>query len=84
MNKSLIALLLLIPAPSIGTASAMMIWPDMKIGQAIFFFCKVWLLGLPLFWHLKVNKDKFSLSPPKHGGFLIGIGLGLGISAFIV
>ena len=84
MNKPLLALLLLIPAPSIGTAAAMMIWPDKPIGQIIFFVSKVWILALPLVWHLKVNREKPSLSRPRRGGFLVSTLLGIGISIFVV
>jgi membrane protease YdiL (CAAX protease family) len=41
-SKPIIALLLLVPAPSIGVLSAMIWWPETTLGSAIFSISKLW------------------------------------------
>lgn len=82
-KRSLTALLLLVPTPSIGVAAAMILWPDTTLGSAIFAACKLWLLLLPVVWLVAVDKKKPSLSIPRKGGFLFGLSTGIGISIII-
>jgi membrane protease YdiL (CAAX protease family) len=82
-NKALIALLLLVPAPSVGTACALWLLPG-PIGQVIYGFCKVWLLGFPLVWLHFVEHKPWSWSPPRRGGLLVGLLLGLIMGAVIL
>jgi membrane protease YdiL (CAAX protease family) len=81
-RSSLLALLLLVPAPSIGVLVGMIIAPNL-FGRVIFFISKLWILLLPLFWHLFVDKQKLSLSIPKKGGFIVATLLGIIISFMI-
>jgi len=81
--KAILALLLLVPAPSIGTAAALYWWPDLT-GKVFYGFCKVILLVLPLIWFLYLERGKLSLSPVKKGGLLIGLATGLVIAAAIL
>jgi membrane protease YdiL (CAAX protease family) len=78
-----LALLLLVPAPSIGTVCAMWLMPG-PVGQAIYGFCKVWLLGFPLFWLHFVERRRWSLSPVLHGGLGAGLLLGVALGGFII
>jgi membrane protease YdiL (CAAX protease family) len=78
-NSSLLALLLLVPVPSIGVLMGMVIAPNF-IGKVVFFISKIWILLLPLFWHLFVDKRKLSLSKPQRGGFFVAALLGIIIS----
>ena len=48
---SLLALLLLVPAPSLGVAAEMLWFPG-ALGLSILFATKVWILALPLAWCL--------------------------------
>ena len=82
---SLLALLLLVPAPSIGTTLAMQVpaTEGMWIGQGVYFFAKAWLIGLPAVWWLWVQRGRISLSPPKRGGFVPAAALGVLISLVI-
>lgn len=82
---ALLALLLLVPAPSIGVVLAMMIdsTQGTLIGKGAYTLSKIWILALPIIWLLWVEKGKLSWSPPKKGGFGIAIGLGLLISIVI-
>ncbi len=81
--SSLLALLLVVPVPSIGVAMGMIIAPDTALGQGAFALAKVWLLALPLFWLVVVDKRKLSWSRPRRGGFGVAALLGLLISVVI-
>lgn len=77
----MIALVLLVPAPSIGALSAMIFWPQTLLGSGLFTFSKIWLFGFPVIWHFLIDKGKMSWSPAKKGGFGFGLLSGLLISA---
>jgi membrane protease YdiL (CAAX protease family) len=82
-RQSLLALCLLVPAPSIGTLCALDLFPG-PAGQVIYAICKVWLLGFPLLWLRCVEQRPWSWSPPRHGGLGIGLLLGLVMGAVIL
>ncbi len=84
MKKSILALLLLVPAPTIGVLAGMYWFPNSKLGSTIFIISKVWLFLFPLVWLKLVDKKKISLSPPRKGGFLVGLITGLAITGFIL
>lgn len=69
-RKAVLALLLLVPAASLGVASGMVFFPGQLLGTVLFTACKVWLFGLPLAWRLFVDREPISLSPPRRGGFI--------------
>ena len=52
--------------------------------QIAYLFSKLWMILIPLFWYLKIDGGKFSLSKPKNGGYLMSAGLGLGMSSLIL
>jgi membrane protease YdiL (CAAX protease family) len=81
---SLIALALLIPAPSFGVWAGMIAWPDQPVGKALFFVSKLWILALPLAWRIFVDKKPLSFSKPSRGGFGTAVGLGVGICLIIL
>ncbi len=83
-RRAAVALLLLVPAPTIGVLGAM--WLDLTegpVGQAIYFISKAWLFAFPVLWLLFVDRGRLSLSPAARGGLGIGVLLGLVISAVI-
>jgi membrane protease YdiL (CAAX protease family) len=82
-RSSLLALLLIAPAPSIG--AYMMFWSyrGETLGSVAYTLGKVILYGLPVVWLLFVDRQRLSLSRPERGGFGIGIALGFLISACI-
>jgi membrane protease YdiL (CAAX protease family) len=82
-KSSLIALLLLVPAPSIGILAGMVIAPEQAWGKLVFFASKIWILLIPLFWLVYVDRQKWSWSRPSHGGFGVAAGLGILISIVI-
>lgn len=78
-GQSLLVLLLLVPAPTLGSLAAMWFEPTRgtSVGQGLYMFCKLWLLALPLVWWKLVEKQPLSYSPMKQGGLWVGAGLGL-------
>ncbi|RME92280.1 MAG: CPBP family intramembrane metalloprotease [Verrucomicrobia bacterium] len=82
-RRAWLALALLVPAPSLGTAAGLFWWPG-EVGQGVFLAAKVWLVVFPAFWWLKVEGGRWSWSPPRRGGFGPAILLGVVISAVIL
>lgn len=85
-TAAIIALLLLVPAPTIGVFIAMV--PEatrgLTWGAAAYVACKIWILAFPSLWLLLVERGTLSLSPARQGGFAVGITLGVLIAAAIV
>ncbi len=48
--------------------------------QIAFVLSKIWLLGIPLYWHIKIDQQPLSWSRPKKGGYAMAFGLGAGMS----
>lgn len=82
-KRALLALLLLVPAPSLGVAAAMFWWPELAVGKIIFLVSKIWLVALPLVWLLFIDHAPLSWSPPRNGGFIPAIVSGILISATV-
>lgn len=80
-RRAALALVLIAPAPTVGVVMAMTQGP---LGTAIWMIAKVWLLALPLAWHVLVDRKPITFSPPHRGGFAVATALGLAISAVIV
>lgn len=69
----MLALLLLVPAPSIGVWIAAYGSPGTTLGKGFFFACKVWLIALPLIWHLLVDKQRMSIPRPTGKGMAAAV-----------
>ena len=82
-RRALIALSLLVPLPSIGTAAALFLWPETAAGKAVFIAAKVWIALLPLIWLKVVDREPLSWSPPRRGGFGTAAALSLAIAVLI-
>ena len=50
------------------------------IGSAVWMLGKVWQIGFPGFWRIKVEKKEISKSPCPEGGIKEGIILGIAMS----
>lgn len=83
-RNALLALILLIPLPSLGVYFGMIALPNTSIGQGLFFLMKALLLIMPIFWTLVIDKQSLSLSKSQRGGFLISGIIGVVISIGIV
>jgi membrane protease YdiL (CAAX protease family) len=82
-TQALLALILLVPIPSLGTYLGMIGLAGQGLGQALFLASKAWILLLPLFWRLVIDRRPLSWSKPQ-GGLLVGSLIGLGISLIIL
>ena len=83
-RKAILALSLLVPAPSLGAWLGMVVFPDSFAGALLFGLSKAWLFGLPVAWLLMVDHARISFSPPRNGGLWTGLGSGLAISGLIL
>ena len=82
--RSVISLLLLVPAPSIGVLFGMILMPGSPVGQGVFFLSKIWILLLPAGWFFLVERERMPRGKTEAGGFRTGLITGLAISAFVV
>ncbi len=82
-RRALLALLLLVPVPSIGAAMAMWIAPG-AVGKAVYFCGKTWIVVLPALWLIWVEKGRPSWSKPTGRGMLVGLAWGIAIAAGIL
>ncbi len=74
-RNAALALILLVPVPSIGVYLAAHGQPG-PIGQGVFIAAKIWLIGLPLVWHLLVDKQPARLPRPTRKGMTAAIATG--------
>lgn len=49
----------------------------------VFIVTKIWMFGLPAFWHISIEKQKFSWSPVKKGGWSMAFILGIGMMLIV-
>lgn len=82
-RQAWIALLLLVPIPSLGTLAGMVWLAESGVGQVLFGISKIWIVLLPLLWRKFVEKHPLSLSPVRHGGWIPALLTGLGIAVAI-
>ena len=77
------ALILLVPAASIGVAMATYISPGI-IGNTFFTFTKIWLVAFPIIWRLAVEKKAIKIPKITNREVNYGLILGLVMSAIII
>ena len=83
-GKSILALVLLVPAPSIGTLAAMVLFPGSMLGKVLFAISKLWLFAFPVIWLKLVDGGRLGISPVRNGGWLAGLVSGTGFSLLIL
>lgn len=81
--RSLWALWLLVPVPSIGVLVAMWLMPG-PIGQAVYGAGKVWMVLLPVIWLVWVERERIAFTKPSLQSLLVGLGSGALIFGAIV
>lgn len=79
-HRALWALLLLIPAPTVGVLFWMWISPG---DYTMWVVSKLWLFGLPAAWWLWIDRGKPTWSPMRQGGVLPGVVTGIAIMLII-
>ena len=77
-NLAILGLLLVSIAPSISVLTGFAFKAGV-LAVFVFIFTKVWVFGLPAFWHLRIEKKEFSWSPVKKGGWGMSLMLGIGM-----
>jgi uncharacterized protein len=80
-SRNLAALVLILPAPIIGVLCSFYL-PE--FGKAIWLFAKIWLVLLPVFWLLYVDKGRLSVSSSSTRGVLAGLLWSIPVSAIIL
>lgn len=83
-GRAALALLLLVPAPSIGVLFAMHLMPDTAVGKSIHLAAKAWLFAFPIAWLLFVQRTKPKLPRWTAQGMAAGFITGGLILATIV
>jgi membrane protease YdiL (CAAX protease family) len=82
-SNALLALALLVPAPTLGVLAAMWWWPGAG-GQSIYVLSKIWIMVLPVLWLLKVERGRLTWARPEASSCGVGLVLGLALGATIV
>jgi len=81
-RSALLALVLLVPAPSVGVAAAVL-HADV-LGRLVFAAGKVWLLVLPLVWLVAVDRGRLEIPRPSSRGLAMACLTGALTAAVIV
>jgi membrane protease YdiL (CAAX protease family) len=81
--RACLGLALLVPAPSLGVASAFFWFPG-PVGQALFFAAKAYLIALPVLWHVHAEGRPIRWVRPSRGAMAVGSAWGLLFGGAIV
>jgi uncharacterized protein len=79
-TKAAAALALIIPAPTAGVLVGLTLG-DTAVGPVGWALAKAWLFGLPVLWHVLIDRQRLSLSPARRGGF--GMAAATGVLAVL-
>ena len=82
-RQSLLALMLLVPAPSIGAWLGLHVWPG-AVGSAIWSVSKCWLAALPIIWWRFVDQQPLRFPKPTARGLRVALITGLAIATVIL
>ena len=82
-HKALLALVLLVPAPSIGVAMMLWISPGL-IGNLATGMCKIWILAIPVIWLIYVDGQKPMIPRPDGTGIIPAVILGVIIAGIMI
>ena len=91
--RPILALFLLIPVPSIGVLANGLLAESHTaslafLGLAIWALCKVWIVGFPTIWHIRIDGGERGYSPlSQKSGFrpwAEGFGLGIVLSLILI
>ena len=82
-NLALLGLLLVGIAPTVSVVTGFAFKAGV-LAIIVFVFTKLWIFGLPAFWHLRIDKNGFSRSPALNGGWAVSAGLGIVMAVVIM
>lgn len=82
-QQAAIALLLFVPAFSIGVTMSLLIAPGI-VGNSIFTVIKVWVVVFPLWWTWQYKTNSLRLPEFDRQKIIVGIGWGLLMSGVII
>lgn len=82
-NLALLGLILVGIAPTVSVLTGFAFKAGL-LAIVVFVFTKIWIFGLPAFWHLRIDKNDFSRSPALNGGWAVSTGLGIGMAVVIM
>lgn len=77
-NRSILALLFIVPISSIGALTSTIVAPG-AIGQGIAICCGIWMLIFPIAWHVSIDRQRLQLRKSLDG---LAVGIMLGIAMF--
>jgi membrane protease YdiL (CAAX protease family) len=83
VRRALLALGLLLPAPSLGTAAALVWWPGTALGTGLFVLTKVWTVLLPAVWVALVDRRPLARPRLPRRGLGAGAASGLLIAGVV-
>ncbi|MAE60635.1 MAG: CPBP family intramembrane metalloprotease [Planctomycetaceae bacterium] len=81
--RALLVLLLIVPAPTIGVIAGLIV-NDGPMGRIIWGVSKAWLFGLPILWHVYVDRERPTWPQFRRDGLAVGASLGIAISIMII
>jgi hypothetical protein len=76
-GRAALALLLLLPAPTVGVLCAMYLFPDTLLGKGIYYVAKAWLLALPIVWLIFIDRGRLAIPKLHRRGMAAGLVTGL-------
>ncbi len=82
-RRSIAALVIILPAPSLASWLAMAVVPNTIWAPILFASLKIWMFSFPLIWFILVEGSCPSFSPMRKGGVVSGITTGIIIAALI-
>ena len=81
-RRALIGLALVGIAPTVSVVTGFALKAGL-IAAVVFVLTKMWMFGLPAYWHTKVEEGERSYSMPEHGGWMVSTLLGIGMAVVI-
>jgi len=81
---ALLALALIVPAPTLGELAGLQFWPGTALGTLLYIGAKCWIVLVPLIWWRCIDHGAWSWSPPKRGGFAVALIAGVVIAAVML
>ena len=82
-NLALLGLILVGIAPTVSVVTGF-VFKAGVLAVVVFVFTKLWIFGLPAFWHLRIDKKPSSRSPALDGGWAVSAGLGIAMAVVIM